>query len=196
MKKPILELKPTQFALGLHEVQRKLSKMKDMGRDERREYLRARPVPVVISPQQHWRLVDHHHHVRACWELGVEELPVELKADFSHLSADEFWEVMHKSHWVHLHDQFGSGPHPPHLLPGDVRGMADDPYRSLAWALRQAGAYEKTDEPYAEFKWADFLRGKIVIDADENGFSAALKAALALARGPEAAHLPGHRPKP
>ena len=58
----------------------------------------------------------------------------------------------------HLLDQFGLGPHEPRLLPEDIRGLADDPYRSLAWALRHAGAYEKTDLAFSEFKWADFLR--------------------------------------
>jgi hypothetical protein len=191
MKQPLLSLKPTQFALGLREVARKVAELKDMGHDERHEFLHARPVPVVLSAGKRWHIVDHHHHARACWELGVEELPVEVKADLSHLSETEFWKAMHESRWVHLHDQFGLGPHAPALLPEDIRGLADDPFRSLAWALRHAGAYEKTDAAFSEFKWADFLRKELAIEHGDEGFARALAEARALARSPKCAHLPG-----
>ena len=191
MKQSILHLKPTQFALGLREVARKVEKLKGMSRDKRHEYLHSRPVPVVLSAQKHWHIVDHHHHARACWEVGIEELPVEIKADLSHLPAAEFWNAMHEARWVHLLDQFGLGPHAPHLLPEDIRGLADDPYRSLAWALRHAGAYEKSDLAFSEFKWADFLRKEVLVEPGDEGFARALTAAQAAARLPKAAHLPG-----
>ncbi len=191
MKAPVLALKPTQFALGLREVQRKVAKLRAMGHGERHDYLHSRPVAVVLSPRKFWRIVDHHHHVRACWEAGVDELPLEVKADFSHLSEAEFWPAMEKARWVHRYDQFGAGPHEPRLLPDDVRGMADDPYRSLAWAMRHAGDWIKSDAPFAEFQWADFLRRELVVEPGDEGFAAALKAARALARSPKAAHLPG-----
>jgi hypothetical protein len=192
LKLRILDLKPTQFALGLREVARKVEELKAMGHDARHEYLHARPVPVVLSAKKHWHLVDHHHHARACWEIGVEELPVEVKADLSHLEPPEFWSAMHESRWVHLLDQFGKGPHEARLLPEDIRGLADDPYRSLAWALRHAGAYQKSDQAFSEFKWADFLRQELVVEPCDAGFKHAIDAALAVARSPKAAHLPGY----
>jgi hypothetical protein len=194
MKQPILLLKPTQFALGLREVARKVEKLKGMSHGERHEYIHARPVPVVLSAKKHWHLVDHHHHARACWEVGIEELPVEVKADLTHLAHDEFWNAMHEARWVHLLDQFGLGPHKPHLLPEDIRGLADDPYRSLAWALRHAGAYEKSDAAFSEFKWADFLREHVVIEHGDDGFKRALAQAQAVAGSPKAVHLPGFLP--
>jgi hypothetical protein len=195
VKQPILALKPTQFALGQREVARKVAKIKAMGHDERHEYIHARPVPVVLSQKKHWHIVDHHHHARACWEAGVEELPIEVKADLSHLPEEEFWDAMHKSRWVHLLDQFGFGPHKPHLLPEDIRGLADDPFRSLAWALRHAGAYQKSDLAFSEFKWADFLRKQIVIEPGDEGFRRALAAAEQVARSPKAKDLPGYLPR-
>ncbi|RDJ93823.1 aminotransferase class I/II-fold pyridoxal phosphate-dependent enzyme, partial [Lacticaseibacillus rhamnosus] len=39
---------------------------------------------------------------------------------------------------MHLHDQFGHGPHEPHLLPEDICGLADDPYR--VFLARRQGA--------------------------------------------------------
>jgi hypothetical protein len=73
----------------------------------------------------------------------------------------------------------------------DIRGLADDPYRSLAWALRHAGAYEKSDLAFSEFKWADFLRKELAIEHGDEGFAKALTAARDLARSPKAGHLPG-----
>ncbi len=191
MKKPVLELRPTQFALGLREVQRKVAKIKAMSRDERHEYLHSRPVPVVIHDHKHWYIVDHHHHTRACWESGLDEVPVVVKADLSHLPRGEFWEAMHKARWTHLYDQFGKGPHPPHLLPDDVRGMADDRYRSLAWALRHLGGYEKSDEPFSEFRWAEFLRAELSMEPGDAGFTKAVAEAVKLARSTKARSLPG-----
>ncbi|HXT02081.1 MAG TPA: ParB/Srx family N-terminal domain-containing protein [Elusimicrobiota bacterium] len=191
MKQPLLLLKPTQFALGLREVARKVAHLKELDHDKRREFIHERPVPVVLSAKKRWHIVDHHHHARACWELGIDELHVEVKADLSHLPEPEFWSAMRESRWVHLHDQFGLGPHAPALLPEDIRGLADDPYRSLAWALRHAGAYEKTDAAFSEFKWADFLRKEIEIEHGDEGFAHALSAARSLARSPKCAHLPG-----
>ena len=192
---PLLKLKPTQFALGLREVARKVAKLKAMSHDERHKYIHDRPIPVVLSAKKHWHIVDHHHHARACWEIGVEELPIEIKADLSHLLEGEFWDAMHKARWVHLLDQFGLGPHKPVLLPEDIRGLADDPYRSLAWALRHAGAYEKSDQAFSEFKWADFLRKEVPIEHGDEGFARAVAAAHDVARSPKASGLPGFQPK-
>jgi hypothetical protein len=188
MKKiPLPDLRPTQFSLGMREVGRKTAKLLAMGKRELHHYLHERPVLVVLSPRRHWRIVDHHHHVRACWEA----LPISVKADLSRLSHEAFWDRMRAEKWTHLHDQFGLGPHEPHLLPESVRGMADDPYRSLAWSLRHAGAYEKTDEPFAEFKWADFLRPRVFVEHGDAGFARALTQARSLARSPAARALPG-----
>ncbi len=191
MKKAVLDLKPTQFALGLREVSRKIYKLKEMGHNARHDYLNSRPIPVVISAKKHYHLIDHHHQARACWEFGIEELPIEVKADFSHLAPAEFWGAMHKSHWIHLHDQFGHGPHAAHLLPEDIRGLADDPCRSLSWALRHAGFYEKSTVAFSEFQWADFLRKEIIVEPGDEGFERALSAAEKIASSPLAKHLPG-----
>ena len=41
--------------------------------------------------------------------------------------------------------------------------MRDDPYRSLAGCVRNAGGYAKDTQPYAEFLWADFFRSRIAV---------------------------------
>jgi hypothetical protein len=67
----------------------------------------------------------------------------------------------------------------------------DDPFRSLAGALRRVGGFAKDTTPYSEFLWADFLRRNMKRREVEKDFDVALKKALRLAKEPEAAYLPG-----
>jgi hypothetical protein len=75
----------------------------------------------------------------------------------------------------------------------NVRGLADDQFRSLAWALREEGGFNKSPTPFCEFSWADFLRRKIKIERTDVGFKSALEQAMKLAKTKEAAKLPGFR---
>ena len=195
MKKNIFELRPTQFTLGMREVEEKVKKIKKMNEKELHEYLHSHPVPVVICSDGNAHLIDHHHLVRACWEAGVDHVIIEIKDDFSDHSQPHFWDKMKDSKWVHLYDQFGKGPHEPHQLPFDIRGLADDLYRSLAWMVREEGGFEKTGEPFSEFKWADFFRKHIQIPRTPDGFEKAIKEAMKLVHSPEAKNLPGYKGK-
>jgi hypothetical protein len=69
--------------------------------------------------------------------------------------------------------------------------MVDDPYRSLAGALRRAGGYAKDTTPFSEFLWADFLRPRLKRRLVNDDFARALREALKLARSHDADHLPG-----
>ena len=131
-KRPIKNLRPTQFALGMKEVTFKVQKLKKMNHEELNEYLQNHPVPIVIDSASEAHLIDHHHLVRACWELVIDHVFVEVVEDLSTHSHGSFWDKMKKSNWVRLFDQFGKGPHEPIQLPLDITGLADDPYRSLA----------------------------------------------------------------
>jgi len=193
MKCSVLDLHPTQFSVGMREVAKKIARLRALDSDKRHEFLHEHPVPVVLAAEKRFFIIDHHHLVRSCWELGVLQVPVDQKADLSHLNNSEFWTVLSQSHWSHLYDQFGGGPHEPRLLPEDVRGLADDPYRSLAWALRHEGGYEKSDKPFAEFAWAQYLRAKIIILPGDEGFVKALREALKIAQDPSAHGLPGSK---
>jgi hypothetical protein len=128
---------------------------------------------------------------RAAWQLGLKKLPVKKMSDFSKLKKKKFWKAMEKTHQVHLLDQFGNGPHAPLRLPEDIRGMADDPYRSLAWAVRREGGYEKSGEFFAEFKWAEFLRARLMIEHGDDGFARALKKAIKICKNEKCHKLPG-----
>jgi hypothetical protein len=195
MKKHVLELRPTQFAVGMKEVERKVKKLKAMSAKELEEYLDSHKVPIVVCPDQQAHVIDHHHLVRACWEAGIEKVMTVVHENLEHVKGSEFWKTMTHKNWSHLFDQFGQGPHPANRLPLDVRGMADDPYRSLAWAVREAGGYEKNTEPFSEFKWADFFRKHVEIPRSAEGFERAVSQAMELCAQSEAKHLPGYKGK-
>jgi hypothetical protein len=93
--------------------------------------------------------------------------------------------------WVYPYDQFGQGPHHPRDLPETVRGLADDPFRSVAGAVRDAGGYQKTGAPFSEFLWANFFRERLKNHPTFHDFDAAVKEAIALAKTEAARHLPG-----
>ena len=72
-----------------------------------------------------------------------------------------------------------------------MTGLIDDPFRSLAGALRRSGGFAKDTTPFNEFLWANFLRRRIKRKLVETDFAAALKHAVKLARSDEADYLPG-----
>jgi hypothetical protein len=73
--------------------------------------------------------------------------------------------------------------------------LVDDPYRSLAGYVRDAGAYEKTPTAFAEFVWADFFRRSIAVEDLKTDFHAAVQRAVTLAKGKLALGLPGSKAK-
>ncbi len=198
MKRRILDLRPTQFSLGMLEVDRKVKEFTKLSDKKRRALMKEHVVPIIISPLQNLYLLDHHHFLCACWRLGIEKAYVEIKGDFSRsgLSYRRFWQEMKRSNWTFLFDQFGDGPRPPLYLPHDIRGLADDPYRSLAWLVRLEGGYEHTDRNFAEFAWANFFRKRRLLrDTGKMGLEKKLKYACRLARSAAARRLPGYLPK-
>ena len=54
----------------------------------------------------------------------------------------------------------------PEKLPQHVKDLNFDPYRSLAWIVRDRHGYLKNDAPFSEFKWANFFRTRILLDQD------------------------------
>ena len=83
MRLRIQDIRPTQMAMGMKEVDLRIEKLKAMRGKELQKYLSERKIPVVLGPRRRIYCVDHHHLLRACWEVGIEEVPVEVKADLS-----------------------------------------------------------------------------------------------------------------
>ena len=190
----LLDLKPTQFAVGMLEVDEKVKVVEAFGKRERRQWVEDNPVPVVISPRKELYITDHHHFLVVCYHLGIRKVQVKVVEDLSksHLTYDQFWKLMNKRRAVYPYCQFGEGPREPLYLPRDIRGLADDPYRSLAWFVRKAGAFENSDKNFAEFQWANFFRSqKLLSRVGPWGFARALVKAAKLAQSPKAKNLPG-----
>ena len=76
-------------------------------------------------------------------------------------------------------------------MPKTLSNLADDPFRSLAGALKRAGGYKKNNSLFSEFRWADFLRCWIRRQLIERDFDQAVAQAMSLARSCEAQTLPG-----
>jgi len=188
-----ISIRPTQFALGMKEVEFKINHLSKLKNHEIQSYLKDHPLPAIKYKDEN-HVIDHHHLARAVWELDIEGIWVDERDDLTHLSRTKFWDTMRDKKWIHLFDQFGEGPRNPELLPASIRYLADDPYRSIAWAVRDSGGYEKTTKPFSEFLWANFFRKKLDIFLVLNDFDEAGKQAIKLAHSDVAKHLPGWSP--
>ncbi len=195
MKKPnLLDLRPTQFALGRKEIEFKLEKMSGFTEKQLEQYCKDHVIPVVKGPGKQFYMIDHHHFARACWELKVELYEIQVIKDLSQKSENEFWNVMTQKGWVYPYDQFGMGPHSPLTLPSDIRCLADDPYRSLVWAVLEKGWILKHDLPFFEFQWATFFRRNLNFTLhSKSNFRKAIAQAKIFSRSTDARHLPGYR---
>ena len=187
-------LRPTQMTVGYREVIEKREHWKTLGKKARSEAIASHWFPAVLGPQKLYYIVDHHHFLAVCYHVGIKKVRVSLIKDLSkkRMTYAQFWKWMFKTRNCYPYCQFGQGPRKALYLPKDIRGVADDPYRSLAWFVRKAGAFENSERNFAEFKWANFFRGKRLLD--RRGLAAmsqALVRAVALAQTAEAKRLPG-----
>ncbi len=182
VKKDILKLKPTQFAVGFEEVDDKVQKLLKMTAKQRKKHQETKLIPGVLGPDGAFYMIDHHHAARACWEIGIKKVNVYVLADYRNLSIPKFWEQMEKQGWVYPYSQFGEQQLPYELLPQDIRGVADDPYRSLAWAVKEAGGFAKSEVPFFEFAWANLFRSKIPAKTVRDNFDLAVRKAIKLAK--------------
>lgn len=186
-------VRPCQGAVGMREVATKRMEIEALRRrpDKLERYLAKEALPVVKGSGGGLFLTDHHHLGRALWDAGFREVHVRIIADLSMHPPLSFWAEMDERGWVHAYDGEGRfiGPE---RLPRHLSELTDDPYRSLAGAVRRAGGYDKSSVPFAEFRWADFLRARIARSLVSTNFDAALRQALRLAGSPEARDLPGY----
>jgi hypothetical protein len=188
-------LHPTQFAIGLEEVRLRSEGIERRSAAALDRYLRRRIAPIVIGPGGVPYLLDRHHLARLLLDTGVRPtLYARVEQNWRHLDTPAFWAAMQARGWVHLYDENGRGPLDPAQLPATVGALRDDPFRTLAWAVRHRDGYRETDVLYADFHWANFFRARIPLDLVRQRFEEAVTAGVRLARSPEAAGLPGYRP--
>jgi hypothetical protein len=189
----VLELRPTQFAVGMIEVKDKEAELASKSGPKLSAYQQKHPAPVVIGPGGALFITDHHHLARAMADRGIETTVCRLDADYSGLDPDSFWAKMAERHWVYLYDENGKGPRAPADLPRTVEGLKDDPYRSLAKAVQDSGGFAKASTPFAEFEWANYFRASGISRAEiQSNFSQSVTKASAIAMKRDACRLPGY----
>ncbi|MBS0194023.1 MAG: chromosome partitioning protein ParB [Proteobacteria bacterium] len=183
------KLRPTQVTVGMAEVQAKREQWSQLGKKKRRQLLASHWFPGVLGPKRGVYIVDHHHLGLALTEEDVDEVPVMIQRDFSWLEPEMFWRTMEFNRWAHPYDQHGARMGY-EAIPASLDKLVDDPYRTLAARVREAGGYSKDAIPYAEFMWAEFYRRRLKLRGGEIPGKAMQEATL-LARSHEAAFLPG-----
>jgi hypothetical protein len=57
--------------------------------------------------------------------------------------------------------------------------------------VRERGDYAKSDDPFAEFQWADFFRSKLSSTNADTEMERLIRNAIQLCHTPEAGKLPG-----
>lgn len=183
------DLRPTQITVGLREVHAKRQAWRERGQNAA-AFLGKHLVPVILGPNGHYYVTDHHHLVRALMDEGQTEVAISTIADLRHLPKESFWFVLDNRGWMHPFDDEGRR-RGREDIPKSIADLVDDPFRSLAGELRLQGGYAKDTTPFSEFLWADFLRYRMKRRHVEEQFAVALADALVLARSTDANYLPG-----
>ena len=187
----ITDLRPTQMTVGYREVEGKCVRWKKMLPERREKFFGLHMIPVIQGPKKRLYILDHHHLVRAFYEMKVTDVLIDIRYDLSMIgSEDGFWSFLDRRCWTHPYDEDGRRCQFKDM-PSSIAKLADDPYRSLAGELRRKGGFAKDATPFSEFLWADYLRSHIRRKTIAKDYDEALAAALELARGQDAVYLPG-----
>lgn len=186
----LVKLHPTQITVGKYEVAQKRKRWGALGKKTRIAALASHWFPAVYGPGDRYYIVDHHHFGLALLEEEVKTVSLMLLKDLSWLELPKFWNVMDHHQWVHPYDNQGVR-RAFDAVPGRLTELHDDPYRSLAGEVRQAGGFSKDVTPFSEFLWADFFRSCIDRELIANDFAGALRKAKKIASTPQARYLPG-----
>jgi hypothetical protein len=187
---PVRTLRPTQITVGLREVGEMQRRWRSRPQKKDIKFLERHLVPVVLGPRGDHYVLDHHHLCRALLHEGVREVLVTIVADLGRLKKDAFWIYLDNHGWLHPYDEKGRR-RPYADIPRELSDMVDDPFRSLAGAIRRAGGFAKDTTAFSEFLWADFFRRKIKRKKLEHDFDAVVKKAFVLAKSKDADYLPG-----
>ena len=185
-----LRLRPTQMSVGMAEVAVKRREWAALGAKQRDRQLQRQVFPAVLGPGRRHYILDHHHLGLALIAEGIEQVWVAVQDDLSWLAPAVFWRTMEFRAWAHPFDARGQR-HDCSRIPRLLTQLQDDPYRTLANRVHEAGGYAKSPTLYAEFLWADFLRTRIGVRSALKATPAAVRAGVKLARSPAARYLPG-----
>lgn len=186
---PIQSLRPTQITIGLVEVEGKRRQWDELG-DQKAGFLGQHMIPVVIGPKGRPYVIDHHHLARALHDEGQKTVLVQPVANLQKLTQEHFWRFLDNKGWLHPFDEHGDRQSYS-AIPKKIGQLKDDPFRSLAGAVRNAGGYAKETTPFMEFIWADYFRRTFRAREIRQHWHATLERAVALAHHHDAHFMPG-----
>ncbi len=187
----INDFHPTQLYVGMAEVNTRVKKLTAMTPRKQEAYLLSHPALVIVGPQNNYYLIDRHHLSRALLQLGHKQMHINIVENWSAKNKSAFWKDMEVKGYVYLYDQSGAKITPADL-PVKIVDLKDNPYRSLAYFVRERGGFNKTKTPFAEFLWAAYFRKHIKASEVEN-WDDSIEKALKLAQNPSASTLPGYK---
>lgn len=160
MEVSVADLHPTQWCIGLAEVWARQRDFAEETPQQRLDYLKGKPVPLVRSGSGSLWMVDRHHRLRGI--LGIDPQATAwgyVIAELESSSSDDVLAFLQRQGWLYLFDGRGNGPLPSQELPGSLMDLDDDPYRSLVWKLKKEGLIRPQPLiPYHEFRWGAWLR--------------------------------------
>jgi hypothetical protein len=174
----------------MREVERKQKHWADLSKKKRQAAMAESFFPSVKGPHGAHYILDHHHLALALLREKSPEVQVGLVKDLSVLDPDEFWIYLDHLSWVHPYDQRGRR-RSFREMPRTLDGMRDDPYRSLAGEVRDAGGFGKSYTPFLEFLWTNFFRQNVSAKMLAAHHHKAIKQAMRLARSKDSQYLPG-----
>lgn len=186
----LARLRPTQLSVGFKEVEKKRKSWAKLSGEERRDAMRRELFPAVKGPDECFYILDHHHTAAALIQEKADSVLVGTVKDLTALGFKRFWIFMDHYSWVHPYDEDGNRRAFAEI-PSSFEDLRDDPYRSLAGEVRDAGGFAKSDTPFLEFLWANHFRDAIPKKVLEKDPKKAAGRALALARSEKSAFLPG-----
>jgi hypothetical protein len=183
-------LRPTQLSVGYAEVELKAREWARLEKKARKVQLENHVFPAVLGPGKDYYIVDHHHLGIALLDEGITEVFVATLDDMSWLEPPVFWRTMEFRAWSHPYDNRGKR-RDYRDIPQRLTQLEDDPYRSLAGLVRNAGGFAKDQAPFVEFLWADFFRPLVTARLIKKEPRRATRDGTRLARSKAARYLPG-----
>jgi hypothetical protein len=191
----VSELHPTQFAVGYWEIDLRSRDITGKDAKKIKKELESHIGKIVVGPAGEPYIIDRHHLACIMSRTGMSPfIYATVEANFSNMTPDSFWKEMTARKWTFLYDNKGNGPLDPGLLPKTIRELQDDPFRSIAWAVRRQGGYKKSEEPFADFRWADFFRARITADEKNMNMEHLINEAMKICHNSAASNLPGYIP--
>lgn len=187
---PLDKLRPTQITVGFAEVEKKRKSWAKLKKSERKLQMGEELFPAVKGPGDALFILDHHHAALALRHEGADKVQIGLVKDLSHLTEPAFWKFLDHFSWLHAYDARGQR-RDFKSIPKRLEDLRDDPFRSFASDVRDAGGFAKPVEPFQEFLWANFFRDAFSAKAIQHERDKSVKKAIALSKSPGARHLPG-----